>query len=82
MTSESKESKFWWGIAVGIIGTAVAATAIYYAVKPKAKEKQKQKISPLKKIREIINRYQSDSSIREVAAKITQNCSAWASTGS
>lgn len=62
---------FWLGVILTLVGAAIASAAILYARKAKA-----EKYSPLKEIRELINTYQSNNKIRELAAKIVQNCSA------
>lgn len=62
-----KGDNFWVGVLVGVIGAIGTGIAIYCAG---------EKIDPRRKIRELINQYQFHTTIRKVAADITQNCNA------
>lgn len=70
---ETDDNKFWWGIALGIIGGAVAAAVVSNAQQNRSRNNQIPK-DPLLEMRAIVSNSQQDFSIREAAARITSRC--------
>ncbi len=70
---ETNDNKFWWGLALGIIGGAVTVAVVSSAQQNRYRNYEIPN-DPLIEMRAILYNSQQDFSVRESAARITSRC--------